>query len=369
MSEGVELREISEGLVRLFVPDVPRGKGPGKRGGGPFYNPTMEKNRDMTVLFLRALGRSNLTFLDGLSAAGSLGIRVAKEVAHIEVTCNDSDPSAAALIKKNAEANQVELAAVTNEKFQAHMAVNSYDFIDIDPFGTPVPFLDSAFQAAARGGIVAVTATDTAVLCGAQAKACVRRYEARPLHIDCCKEIALRILIGFCVRTAARHDRALRPLLSFSSDHYFRLFLGVEHGAGKADEALAGLGYVLYDKETGEGRMVVEKGQSRDWAGPLWTGNLLDRGSVERLHPATYMLHPTSILVDALKSEVGAPGLYVTSEGLARHLGISPPPLGTFIDTLHAHGNIAIRTHFDPGGVKTDASWDEVTRTYGDCST
>eukprot|EP00878_Enallax_costatus_P042476 GHUV01049846.1.p2 GENE.GHUV01049846.1~~GHUV01049846.1.p2 ORF type:complete len:105 (+),score=24.09 GHUV01049846.1:1275-1589(+) len=41
-----------------------------------------------------------------------------------------------------------------------------YDAIDLDPYGTPVQFLDSAVQAVSEGGLLAVTATDMAVLCG-----------------------------------------------------------------------------------------------------------------------------------------------------------------------------------------------------------
>lgn len=42
----------------------------------------------------------------------------------------------------------------------------SYDAVDLDPYGTPAPLLDSAVQAVAEGGLLLVTATDMAVLCG-----------------------------------------------------------------------------------------------------------------------------------------------------------------------------------------------------------
>jgi len=42
----------------------------------------------------------------------------------------------------------------------------TYDAIDLDPYGTPAHLLDSALQAVAEGGLLAVTATDMAVLCG-----------------------------------------------------------------------------------------------------------------------------------------------------------------------------------------------------------
>ena len=39
-----------------------------------------------------------------------------------------------------------------------------WHWIDIDPFGSPVPFLDTAIQALARRGVLEVSATDTAAL-------------------------------------------------------------------------------------------------------------------------------------------------------------------------------------------------------------
>jgi tRNA (guanine26-N2/guanine27-N2)-dimethyltransferase len=40
-----------------------------------------------------------------------------------------------------------------------------FDVVDLDPYGTAVPFLESAVQAIADGGMLAVTCTDMAVLC------------------------------------------------------------------------------------------------------------------------------------------------------------------------------------------------------------
>lgn len=361
---GVQLREIREGLARLLVPDIPRGRGPGKDTGLPFYNPTMEKNRDMTVLLMRALGRQNVTFLDGMSATGALGIRVALEARGTKVTCNDQSKIASELIHKNAEMNGVELESVFNDRFQAHLARTSYEFIDIDPFGSPAPYLDVAFQAVPRDGVVGFTATDTAVLCGAQTKACIRHYEARPLHIDCCKEVGLRILVGCCARVAAKYDKSIVPLISFSTDHYMRAIMAVGSGAKKADETLSRMGHVAYDAETGE-RLLL-RGQPPDQlsAGPLWADALLDGDTVAHLKPLHHMRHETSQLIGLLKAEVGAPGLFYDTDYLSRKLRVSPPRISALIDALHKAGFVAVRTHFSPEGIKTDAALDELVEVY-----
>lgn len=41
-----------------------------------------------------------------------------------------------------------------------------WDFVDIDPFGSCLPFLEAAVGGVADDGILAVAATDLATLCG-----------------------------------------------------------------------------------------------------------------------------------------------------------------------------------------------------------
>ena len=38
----------------------------------------------------------------------------------------------------------------------------TFDVVDLDPYGAPVQFLDSAVQAASEGGMLCITATDMA---------------------------------------------------------------------------------------------------------------------------------------------------------------------------------------------------------------
>lgn len=44
--------------------------------------------------------------------------------------------------------------------------------VDIDPYGSPSIFLDSAVQSVADGGMLMCTATDMAVLCGDDREVC-----------------------------------------------------------------------------------------------------------------------------------------------------------------------------------------------------
>lgn len=101
-----------------------------------------------------------------------------------------------------------------------------YDAIDLDPYGTPAHLLDSAVQSVAEGGLLAVTATDMAVLCGNSGEVCWTKYGSYPLHRPYCHEGAVRILLACLEAHANRHKRYIQPLLSVHMDFYVRVSLG-----------------------------------------------------------------------------------------------------------------------------------------------
>lgn len=66
-----------------------------------------------------------------------------------------------------------------------------FDVIDLDPYGTAVPFLESALSAMADGGMLAVTFTDMAVLCSRSPHVCFYKYGAAPLNKKYCHEVII----------------------------------------------------------------------------------------------------------------------------------------------------------------------------------
>jgi tRNA (guanine26-N2/guanine27-N2)-dimethyltransferase len=96
----------------------------------------------------------------------------------------------------------------------------------------------------------------------------------KPITTSYSDEVGLRILIGYCARTAARYDIGIKPLVSYSFQHHFRVYMRTEEGAKRADESLKKMGHVCHEKETGKRFCsdVEEKGYLS--AGPLWIGEL-----------------------------------------------------------------------------------------------
>ena len=90
MPDGVV---IHEGSTDILVPELHSSGGPGKIQGGVFFNEQMAFNRDISVMFLRAVGR-DLTVADAMTATGSRAVRIANEVKGTQVTANDISPDA-----------------------------------------------------------------------------------------------------------------------------------------------------------------------------------------------------------------------------------------------------------------------------------
>lgn len=355
------MREVREGRASLLVPDVPHGRGPGTRTALPFYNPSMSVARDLTVLALAASLPEGATVLDGLAATGVLGIRAALEVPRaLAVTWNDKNPRAADLIGENARRNGVS-GEVVREDLRTLLSRRQFAYVDVDPFGTPVPFVDAAIQQTWRGSLLGITATDTAPLAGTYPRACWRRYGARSGRTPCGPEVALRIFLGYLVRKAASHERGLRPLLAFAHGHFLRAIVAVDPRARAADEALGALGYVRFEGARFE---ISESPPEGRHAGPLWLGPLADDEAMATMAPQRETGYEATALFEHLREEAGLPPFFYENHAVAQTLGENPVPIDAWIEGLRQAGFRASRSHVTRNGVKTDATWDDVAAVY-----
>jgi tRNA (guanine26-N2/guanine27-N2)-dimethyltransferase len=216
-------RLIKEGTTEVLVNTTKASaKGPGVREGGSFYNPSMELNRDLSILIMQWFlnqSKTHVHLLDGLAASGIRGIRYAHELAgDFDVALNDWNPDSFQLIEQNLQHTQAKNVTCFQKDLNALLSERRYHAIDIDPFGSPVYFIDSALRSILNNGIISCTATDTAALCGVFPKICYRRYGAWPLHCPSMHEVGLRILLGFLCREAAKYDRGIEPLLCYTTE-------------------------------------------------------------------------------------------------------------------------------------------------------
>jgi tRNA (guanine26-N2/guanine27-N2)-dimethyltransferase len=360
----MELFETTEGTTAFFVPvqnmgtQFPPGTAP------VFFNRRMELNRDATVLLLSVLRPSG--YLDAMGATGVRGLRVAGECG-MSVTINDRDPEAIRVIEKNVDHTGLPVT-VTHRDVNALLSEESFDAVDLDPFGTPAPFVAAGVRGSRR--FLFVTATDTAPLCGAHLKAGMRRYGARPMNTEYHGEVGLRIFLAFVARETARYDRGITPLFCFAREHFVRLHLRLTRGAKAADEMLARLGFVLQcqacpyrGEQHGQfpGTAICPAcGKPLQPIGPLWLGDISQRELLDRMigQADSMVLGTKKELVTLLglcRDELPIASFYDYHK-IAKMLNVSPPPIGTVIERLRASGFSASRTHFSGYGVKTDAS-------------
>jgi tRNA (guanine26-N2/guanine27-N2)-dimethyltransferase len=377
---------IKEGEVKVVVPKLaaymkkPSDYAPSK--APVFYNPTMELNRDLAVLALQAhqklLGRE-VSVCEPLTGCGLRGVRFAVEVEGVRrVFLNDIKPESARLAGFNAELNGVaDCVEVFNEDANLFLSRHAaprkrFDYVDVDPFGPPVPYTDSAIRALRNGGLLALTATDMAPLCGVHPRACLRKYGGQPLRTEYCHELAVRLLIGCLVMMAAKHAIGVEVLFSHSVDHYVRAYSVVHYGARVADKSVQQMGYILhcfscFHRETVSGitsplkRVCPGCGAKLSAAGPLWLGRIADKkfcSLMEREAKQRGLRQEKRILkmLSLVQNEAEAPVTYYRVDKICDKLNLPIPALKKVIDRIRKAGFQAVPTHFNSRGIRTDAA-------------
>ena len=357
---------ILEGGTELIVPEDHSSGGPGKINGSVFFNEQMAFNRDVSVMFLKALDKE-ITVADAMTATGSRAVRIANEVPGTNVTANDISAFAMPFIEENIRINDLDNCVASNRNLHSLLSENVYDYIDLDPFGSPVPFLHSAIIGCRRNGHLAVTATDTAPLAGAHRAKCERRYQCRPLRGPMCHEAGLRILIGTIAREAAKFDKGIRPMLSFSTDHYFRTFVQMRDGAGHADESLSKLVYLAYDPKTLE-RSFSREPDDKHVYGPFWGGELFDKEHLEKMDPTGMSAEKRCAKMLSLwRQEIDdIPLMYEISE-ISSYLKMTTPPFERFLARMNERGRTT-KTHISPTAFKTELPLDVILEVFKEVS-
>jgi len=381
-----------EGSVKFLLHEIDNDTIPSK-SMNVFYNERMEINRDISILaiiaYSKIVNQESLVVVDSMAASGIGPIRLLKNTTNVEkIYINDINPIAVELIKNNLELNEIEpkQAEVLNKDANLLFSEISRssalpDVISIDPFGTPNLYLDSAFKAIKKDkGLLCITATDTAVLFGVKPKACIRKYMAKPLHTDYCKEIGARILISFISRIANINNLGIIPLLTFYSNHFIRIFAISFRGKLKILKDLPkSYGYIIHCNYCGNRSTIIENllkipqkcpiclsEKHLSYSGPLWVGELHQKSYLEELSLLNEKFNFKSknrirkVLKFAL-NEINMPLSYFNIHKLSQQVKLSRiPKLDNLINLIKENGYRASRTHFDFLSIKTNMRIDDL---------
>lgn len=147
---------------------------------------------------IKLLSETNFAICECLSATGLRALRYAKELDQSkvrQVIANDMDAKAVDCILNNANSNKVDM-----DKFQIfqeecskllYSNMGKFEVIDLDPYGSAMPMIDSAIQGIKNGGLICVTFTDMTVLCGNYPETTFYKYGTIPYKTPYCHEVLI----------------------------------------------------------------------------------------------------------------------------------------------------------------------------------
>ena len=348
-----------------------------------FYNSVMASHRNIAILLLNSISNTKMNIADPLAGSGIRSLRFLKELKKGKINhlfINDMKANFPQNFKNSDRLNNIKnknislfnedaslfLLNQVNNKKKPKNFCGYFDYIDIDPFGSPNSFLDAAIARICRHGVLGITATDTAALTGTYEKVTRRKYWAQPLRNYLMHEVGLRILIRKIQLQGIQFEKASTPILSYSKDHYYRIYLQVERGKEKCDELVKQHQYFLFChaclnfKTSIFNREKCSCGKEFVFAGPLWVGNLGDASLLTTMVKNNPFQQEQKLL-DVLQREYqkNKVGFY-DAHILAKKYKHDPPKLDQLLQKLDA-----VRTHFSPTGIKTEGTLKEVMRALG----
>ncbi len=375
-------RKLLEGKTTLIVPE---GVEPVKYPS--FFNPKGRFVRDVSLVCYRAYAETlqrndslayKLSFADSLSGTGGRGIRVANELSDYfdRIFLNDVSPTSIELAEESAKENgvigkcyfdQEEVCSFlqTREKNNGER----FDVVDLDPFGTPSPYVDCCIRATKHAGLLSISATDTAVLCGVYPKVAQRKYLGLPLRTDYAHEIGLRLIFGLLALTAMRFEASVRPLFCHHDMHYFRAYCLVEIGNNFSRQNEAEMGYVLHCFRCGYRKILVREEFGSDLTvqllcpdcsgtmkvgGPLWAGRIQSKDFVAKCAAISDL--------SLFEEELDLPLYYDLSE-ISDTMEIRTPKITDVIRELESSGHLAGRTRLNRKAIRTEAPLRELRET------
>jgi len=417
-----------EGRTGMLLPESPEVgiRGPiMKEAGRVFYNPSMSGSRTRSVLLFRhsieagLLGKGTIYALDGLTASGLRARRWLNELPgemaqRISATIVDLDGESLEWALKSHERYPPNHSKGKLGHSQSDLRVevlrSGRHWIDIDPYGSPVPFIDTALQSMARNGVMEVSATDTAALTGSSKTALMRRYGARVLTDSLSHDSGMRVLLATLSRVAARHDRSIVPLLSVWDSHHLRVSFRVIKGVSAANNLEESIGWRVFSPSKEEVVASMDAGMypksSLDFlpmhcmlplnfpldmkdqrvSGPLWIGpigddeamsSMTEERALESCGPVfspddplgwdekRFEMERKSVVRSgrnfSKESGVIASRHLIVVDDLAAWLGTGAPPSPRkIVQVLKDAGNSAEVSSYGRPSFRTDSSWEDV---------
>jgi len=371
MSQPTRL-ELQEGGTRFVVPLE------------LFFNPRGRLARDFGVLAVRVeadLQERRLQVIDLMAGIGARGIRYAIEAPVERIVLNDANSAAVEAIHQNLRLNPIASdvkVEVTCEQvhrlcYALRLRDERFDWVDLDAFGSPSVYWHAASLLLRWGGVLYLTATDMAALCGKLREPAVRHYGAVTRNWECGDELGARVLMGALQQSAGERGLYYEPLFVLDEGYAMRIAVRLRHGS--SDYPVQHIGWLVkclscfsqsnLPLHVTVGRCRVCGSEDVQWAGPLWTGTLYDSDFLHRMSiEARKAGNQTALRFLRLMSDEAdsAVGYYAVPE-LGKRTRLSRlPSVDTLVQRLRQEGYRASRTHFETAAFKTNAPYPVIQR-------
>ena|SRR3989304_3416437 len=365
--------EIKEGATKLYVPKSSLGVKVPPRVP-VFFNIFAELNRNISMGVYRVFAaekENRVTFADCFAATGVRGIRAAVEVPKLEkVHLNDVNPVAIDLAKRNASLNSVSEKCEFSSKdicfFLAEQVSlrNRFSIIDLDPYGSPAAYVDCALRSLKDDGLLSVTATDTAVLCGVYPKVAYRKYYCHTLRTEYCHEMGVRMILGAIAHNAQRLELGIFPMFSHVNRHYFRVYTVISASSECIEKTYTSINFIKHCticnyRDIGDMNEIKCKncGIPLKNIGPLWVGNIHEKkfliNLIEDFKRSSFK---TGLKISTMAlEEADMPPAYYNVDNISSKLNVATPSISLIIESLRDSGYLASRTAFNFKGIKTNA--------------
>lgn len=336
-----------------------------------FYNPRARLGRDLGVLAMRAEAERlerPLNVLELMAGAGLRTKRYLLEAPVQHIVVNDANYTSFEVLRAHVgDDPRVELHNALAQRLlcRFYLGDRRFDWVDLDPFGTPAPYVPYLTGVVHWKGLLYITATDAPVLCGAQRGEALKSYDAVSAYGRECHEVGLRILIGFVQRRLIQANMHGQPLLSFFDGYCWRTLMRVFKGTRGFNVEQMGFIVQMPDGEYRATMAGVPAPVNHEyhpsttvrWAGPLWLGPLHDHAFLSAMYRAARedYFNTARTFLGKLNRELDELPLVYSLPVIADRLNQSVPSTRDAVRFLRAQGYRASHVHHCGSAIRTDA--------------
>ncbi len=356
--------------------------------GAAFYRTQSIIARDLAVLAAAVYRRhhGHLRVLDVMTGCGIRPLRYVLEAEADWVWANEGNPDLAPTLSRNLAVLPAQRYRITHQDanqvfLDCLQAGDSYDLVDIDNFGGPIPYTSQAMGATRLGSLLYLTNTDGRSTSGHDPAGSLRIYGAYARSHPAVHEQGLRLLIAHAANLAAARGAGIEPVFSLFTGQVHRVLLRRVNKPTLTDTTYGFLAYChrcghfqtvgwrrlgrvscpcqIVQAAPEPGGVAARTDPSLVLSGPMWLGNLHDPQSLAAMQSLArdWGWSTQAKLLAVMAQEATLPPYYYPLGEIGRHGQMDIPNRDSLIAALQKQGFLAAVPHCERQAIKTNAAF------------